>query len=559
MLCAALLPLAAGDWYVCLGSFRVAANAQNLSVLLNERGLPNAVTRHGDGPDTLYRVVYERPFADRDEARIFKNGLLGDSRVRSLGISGLWICEAEIGEPQEAVGQSAQAPEKIDDKQDTTEILQKNDDDQIPVSDEKPFSLKVRSYKEEHPAVQNSERLRERDIDAYVVRTYDDSAYFSFDVHAGAFATAEESADTEAALAALGIDGATLSDYTEIKEKMRRYDEVVQQDKVLFETAEDASLPDFSEAVRVCLTDLPVNKNFLIESIAIVDFETFAAAGGRNLNRFRSLATPGDLNLDSFESLTTEDGIRAISKAVYFDDLFGKRVEVSVAKRAEPLPDTNFTAEMQFSLPDGDVLYAHIVSDGTVRTIDGINTDRTLLIKIDAHDFSDEEFTAFMNNAWADSATVIYPQLRKSLCVLPKNADNRHFVAFTLAHVKESYAVAKHYANWATPRVGHWMSSGYFLQGNEGIKVRFFDMDYEHNAQRINEMFMAANSRSVLSNNNHSATVKGTDAWYVESDGIKQISFAIKSFCVAIDTSLDSSIGESGLNDFASDLLIWEQ
>ena len=112
MLCAALLPLAAGDWYVCLGSFRVAANAQNLSVLLNERGLPNAVTRHGDGPDTLYRVVYERPFADRNEARIFKNGLLGDSRVRALGISGLWICEAEIDEPQEAVGQSAQPLKK---------------------------------------------------------------------------------------------------------------------------------------------------------------------------------------------------------------------------------------------------------------------------------------------------------------------------------------------------------------------------------------------------------------------------------------------------------------
>ena len=305
MLCAALLPLAAGDWYVCLGSFRVAANAQNLSVLLNERGLPNAVARHGDGPDTLYRVVYERPFADRDEARIFKNGLLGDSRVRALGISGLWICEAEIDEPQEALGQSAQTPEKIDDKQDTTEILQKNDGEQVSVSDEKPFSLKVRSYKEEHPAVQNSERLRENDIDAYVVKTYDDDEYFSFDVHAGAFATPEESADTEAALAALGINDATLSDYGEIKDKIRRYDEVVQQDDVVFETADNATMPEFSAAVRTCLADLPVNKNFLIESIIIVDFDTLAEALEVMTSSSRSQRQTGFTRCQKPSTLTT--------------------------------------------------------------------------------------------------------------------------------------------------------------------------------------------------------------------------------------------------------------
>ena len=546
MLCAALLPLAAGDWYVCLGSFRVAANAQNLSVLLNERGLPNAVTRHGDGPDTLYRVVYERPFADRDEARIFKNGLLGDSRVRSLGISGLWICEAEIDEPQEAVGQSAQPPEKIDDKQDTTEILQKNDDEQIPVSDEKPFSLKVRSYKEEHPAVQNSERLRERDIDAYVVRTYDDSAYFSFDVHAGAFATAEESADTEAALAALGIDGATLSDYTEIKEKMRRYDEVVQQDKVLFETAEDASLPDFSEAVRVCLTDLPVNKNFLIESIAIVDFETL---------------TDSDIASGRFSVLAPAEGIRALAMAVYRDDLFGKRVEVTVAECAVPLPppeDVPGGEAVQFALPGDDVLHAHIAADRNIWTVEGMNTERTLLIKIDAYDFSDDEFDAFMSNAWADSAAVIYPQLRKSLCVLPKNADKRRFAAFTLGRVNESYAEKKGYADWAIPIVGHWEASGYFLQDGEEVSVSFFDMDYEHNARRIHGIFMDEHEDGIISSQNHPAKVNGSDAWYVVFSG-KEISFSIKSFIVAVDTDFSASLAEDDLITFASDLLIWEQ
>ena len=540
LLCAILLSLAmfyasAGEWYVCIGSFKIAANAQRFSDALRGRGLPLAVTLNEDGETPLYRVVYDRPFESRNDARSFRNELLEDERILSLGIKGLWICEAE----------SAMRPGQAEPQD---EVLQKNDETSLPISDEKPFSLKVRSYKEEHPAVQNSERLRENDIDAYVVKTYDDDEYFSFDVHAGAFATPDESADTEAALAALGIDGATLSDYGEIKEKMRRYDEVVQQDDVVFETAENATMPEFSAAVRTCLADLPVNKNFLIESITIVDFETLAEAAG---------------GYEQFKSLATEDGIRALAMAIYRDDLFGKRVEVRVVECSAPLPEMSesFGEAVQFALPGDDVLRAHITADRNIRTVKGMNTERTLLVKIDAYDFSDDEFDAFMNNAWADSATVIYPQLRKSLCVLPKNADGRHFAAFTLSHLAQSYAVIKHYANWAIPRVGHWIAEGYFLQGNEKIKVSFFDMDYAYNAQKVHEMFMNEKRNRIISDSNHPATVNGVDAWYLKSlsGSLKSIDFSIKSFAVGIYVDINSSLNEDDLHAFASDLLIWEQ
>ncbi|MBD5427453.1 MAG: SPOR domain-containing protein, partial [Treponema sp.] len=217
ILCAALFCLAtaiapADGWYVCLGSFTSADNAQQFSAVLTKRGLPNAVSVHTVAGKTLYRVLYDKSFERRDEARIFRGGLLDDPRVRLLRLSGLWICEANPDGEKTAAG----------------EVLQKNDEATLPVSEEKPYSLKVRSYKEEHPAQQSSERLRANNIDAYVVKTYDDDAYFSFDVHAGAFATPDESAETANALAALGIEDATLSEYADIKEKMLRYDEVVQ-------------------------------------------------------------------------------------------------------------------------------------------------------------------------------------------------------------------------------------------------------------------------------------------------------------------------------------------
>ena len=530
ILCAALFCLAiasapADGWYVCLGSFTSADNARQFSAVLTKRGLPNAVSVHKAAGKTLYRVLYDKPFERRDEARIFRGGLLDDPRIRLLRLSGLWICEANPGGEKTAAG----------------EALQKNDGATLPVSEEKPYSLKVRSYKEEHPAQQSSERLRANNIDAYVVKTYDDDAYFSFDVHAGAFATPDESAETADALAALGIEDAALSEYADIKEKMLRYDEVVQQDNVVFETAENATLPEFSEAVRTCLADLPVNKNFLIESITIADFETLARADGGRLG--------------SFKELSQETGADALARAVYRDDLFGKRVEVCVMERAAHFADFPGESTVQFALPGDDVLYATVASDGNVRTISGMNADTTLYVKIDAYDFSEDEFTAFMNNAWSDSATVIYPQLRKSLCVLPKKAAGRDFAAFTLSRVDESYAESKNYADWAIPIVGHWNASGYFLQDGLEVSVDFFDMDYAHNAQRNQEMFNAAHRRGILTDNNHPVTVHETDAWYFN----EEISFSIKSFSVAVDTDSNSSLNEDDLNAFASELLIWEQ
>ncbi|MDE7384073.1 MAG: hypothetical protein K2M99_09355, partial [Treponemataceae bacterium] len=253
------------------------------------------------------------------------------------------------------------------------------------------------------------------------------------------------------------------------------------------------------------------------------------------------------------------------AKAVYLDDLFGKRVEVCVIESAETFSERDFDidgkngTEVQFSLTGDNILYAHISSDDTVRSIAGLNANKTLFITIDAYDFSEDEFEQFLNNAWSDSAMVIYPQLRKSLCILPKTREGRKFAAFTLSRVDKSYAVEKGYAEWAIPIVGHWEASGYFLQDDEEFSVAFFDMDYAHNAQKIHGMFMDEKRYIFSSNNNHPTTVHETDAWYLKNLTNKEISFSIKSFIVAVDTDINSSIEEDELNAFASELTIWEQ
>ncbi|MDE6736347.1 MAG: hypothetical protein K2J50_02455, partial [Treponemataceae bacterium] len=155
--------------------------------------------------------------------------------------------------------------------------------------------------------------------------------------------------------------------------------------------------------------------------------------------------------------------------------------------------------------------------------------------------------------------TVIYPQLRKSVCGLPKKAAGRDFAAFTLSRVDESYAKERSYADWAIPIVGHWEASGYFLQGDEEVEVGFFDMDYAHNAQKVHGMFMDEKSNLIVSDNNHLTTVRETDAWYLKNFNNKEISFSIKSFIVAVDTDDYASLNEDDLTAFASELLVWEQ
>lgn len=500
--CAALfvfsiLHLTAENWYVCLGSFKIESNAEKFSSVLEQNGLSNIIASYENAQGVLYRVLYERSFEKSEEAWIFRNGLQADKRVRALGISGLWICkEAQAEKSEDAMTVESEKKE---------EPLQKNEEE-IPVSEEKPYSLKVRSYKEQNPAQQSSERLRENKIDAYVVKTYDDKEYFSFDVHAGAFASPDESAEIKDALEALGIEGSELSEYSEIKEKMKRYDEVIQNEEVVFEDAEDTEFPEFSASVRACLSDLPVNKNFFIESIKIIDFDF--------------LEKPADNSLRQFREISDTENARALAKAVYYDDLFRKRVEVSVAEGdfSTDAPKDGETA--QFALPHGDILDAVIFFEDNVRTIFGLNKGKSIRIEIKAHGFSEDEFSVFMNNAWSDSASLIYPQLRKSLRVFPKAAETgREFVAFTLEKVDESYAEEKGFADWAIPIVGHWKAEGFFLQENESFSISFFDMDYDHNARRIHGMFMDAHQSTSFTEGNHPASVNGVEGWYVEFFG----------------------------------------
>lgn len=132
---------------------------------------------------------------------------------KKLNLTGLWICQARKPENKKVV-------EKIVEKPVKPVVLEENKNE-IPVSEEKPYSVLVHSYKEEQAAENGKKRLKENQIDSFILKTFDEKSYFSFDLHSGAFDSPEEAEPLQEKLEELGIEDTKIADYEKEKEKVQ--------------------------------------------------------------------------------------------------------------------------------------------------------------------------------------------------------------------------------------------------------------------------------------------------------------------------------------------------
>lgn len=87
----------ADDWYVCVGSYSSIDNASELVYSLQKKGINTFVYEFTkDNGTKLYRVLVDEPFDSRDKSRIRRDQLENDDAIKSLRISGLWICQASV-------------------------------------------------------------------------------------------------------------------------------------------------------------------------------------------------------------------------------------------------------------------------------------------------------------------------------------------------------------------------------------------------------------------------------------------------------------------------------
>ena len=309
-------------WFVCLGSFKIKQNADNRVAELGKYNIPCFVYETKSDGQVLYRVLFDEQYDDRDVARAARNKLNNKTVTSRLGINGLWICTAERAEPVAIV---VPEPEPVPVSPASSEVvLQENKTDSIPLSEEKPYSVLVRTYKEEYAAENTKDRLAEDEIEAYILGKYDDKTLFSFDVHAGAFETEEETEDLIEKLEEIGIEDIELSDYNEIADSVEKFDEMVKTQTVVYDSGEETIPTIIPVAVQKCINEFPLNKDFQIEEITIIDLDN---------TDYDTVSTKIQETINLFTTDISQ--ANAISVTVYKDELFGKAVGVLIAQDDE--------------------------------------------------------------------------------------------------------------------------------------------------------------------------------------------------------------------------------
>ena len=548
----------AEEVFVCVGSFKNPKNAENLVKNLENLGTESFIFETQVNNQTLFRVLLSDAFDSKEKARNFRNSVENADFAKNLNLTGLWICQAHKPENKKivetAVEEIIEAPVKP--------IVLEENKNEIPVSEEKPYSVLVHSYKEEQAAENGKKQLKENEIDSFILKTFDEKSYFSFDLHSGAFESPEEAEPLQEKLEELGIEDTKIADYEEEKEKVQKYDEIIKTQPVSYDFGNN-EIPDiYSVPVANIIRQFPINKNFAFENLMIFDFDNL-----------RSM----DKELPSLDEVSDIIGngekLHALSIASYKDDLFNKNVKIFIFSSDEnALPDIldlkkNFQEDalpekgedskirdMQFQLKDG-ILNSLILKSDENYIFFGVNEKRDLAVLMSTEDFSESQFEVFLNNFENDSSLLIYPQIRRTLLVLPKKTEiERKFLSFTLEKVDDSYAESKGYADWAIPIVGHWNAKAIFNQEDEIVSVGFFDLDYDYNAKRVHQMFM---DDHITTEKSHASTVKNADSWFVEVwDTTREVSFSTKSYIIAVDSY---DLDEEELVKLSDELQIWEK
>ena len=601
-----LTGLSAKSWFVCAGSFTKPDLAEERCKILSSNGHTSFIdkSRNGDG-DWIYRVFFYDTAMIRDDARARKDQLLKSKVVIENGLTDLWICEADmpdiegpevflavepvveaaavsepVVEPAAAVEPVVEAAAVIEPVAEPAVVFEQvvepaavieqavepavepekvvlETNEEVPLSEENPFSALVRSYREEEKAVSDRDRLKKQDINAYVLKKYDDKAFFKFDLHAGAFKTEEEAEDYIEELEEKGITGSEVSDYEEFAEDLAKYDEVVAKEEVTLNTGAYEMPEVISENVRMCISQFPITRDFQIVKAKILDCANLRNSGESPSTFITNLP-------DNFIDLEKVD---ALSYARYRDELFNKELTVYVFQAENEIPgiDTvyDYKAEgakkKDFQINYG-VLHSFVLSEyDTDVFLFGYTDDRKIGIVMSAKNFTENAFDAFMNSSYSDSSLLLYPQIRRTFYVLPHKTDTeRNFLAYSLSKVNESYAEERGYVDWSIPIVGRWCAASYFEQNEETVSLSFIDLDYDYNAQKVHGMFMREKEGIVISESNKPVDVNREKGWYLSSRSLNELSFAYSSYIISVNGKYPGGAELPELYELAEDLNIWK-
>ncbi|MBB5224948.1 SPOR domain-containing protein [Treponema ruminis] len=602
--------LFAEGYHVCVASYKNLKNAETMVQKLEKQSMAAFISESKVKNQNYYRVLLSKEFKKIEDARKYRDEVKKYSFVKELGLKGFWVCEGKkmpvakpaplppppkqapkpapkpepkvIPAPEPLPPPPAPLPEPIPEPPvvevapepepapapvpevpveaaepapevppviivEEPKTLDKNE--KAVLSEETPYSVLVRSYKYNQFAENDSSRLKELGFEPYLLNTFDEKSFFAFNIHVGAFANREEAEALCSQFTDAGIADTQVSDFREIQDKIKKYDEVIANENVTFDDGRKEVPAGLSESVEKLVKLFPANKNFPIQDIFILDFDNYRVSDTK--------PDAASAIIDYFDG---EEGVHAALLAKYRDELYRKEVSVFLAD-AENFPKDEVTGEvenMQFGANDG-VFECELYENAGEWILSGQNIAQKLFVKVTTKDFVKEDFINFLIDSFSDGSLSLYPQMRRSFFVLPdKNPElARDFICFSFKKVAEDYASERGNVDWALPIVGHSLAKTYYVQNNNLFCFGFYDLDYDFNARNVHRQFMDAKNKVELSDVNQPVEVNGMEGWYLVNTSQKEVSFSTKSYVITIDSEPTSSFSKEDLVQQGKDLKIW--
>ena len=578
------LSLFAEGYHVCVASYRQQKNAEAMVQKLEKQSMAAFVSESKIKGQDYYRVLLSKEFKKIEDARKYRDEVKNYSFVKELGLKGFWVCQGErmkVSKPAPApkpapVVKQTPAPKpapKIEVKPEAKtepipeppvknvepipeppvaepepQLLDKNE--KAVLSEETPYSVLVRSYKYNQFAENDSRRLKELGFDSYLLNTFDDQTFFAFNIHVGAFASREEAETLCSQFNDAGIADTEVSDFREIQGKIKKYDEVLASENVTIDDGRRDIPTSISPSIEKLVKQFPANKDFPIQEISILDFDNY-----------RMSDIKPEMAAQILDYIGAEESVHSALLAKYRDELYRKEVTVFFAA-ADSFKKDDAIGEvenMQFGSNAG-VFDCELYENAGEFILYGENIAEKMFVRITSRDFSKEDFINFLIDSFNDGSLALYPQMRRSLYVLPDETPSasRDFVCFSFKNVGENYANDRGNANWAMPIVGHSLAKTFYNQNSELVCIGFYDLDYDFNAKNVHKHFVDAKKDVAVSESNQPISVNGSEGWYLVNTTQREISFSTKSYVIAVDSEPKGNISKEQLIELGCDLKVWD-
>lgn len=426
-----------------------------------------------------------------------------------------------------------------------TDSLKVNYAEDVAFSEEKPYTLFVRSYRDSKRAEYDKKRLEMLDSQPSVIKTYSEAKGFLFNLYAGAFETEEEAEELAKSLEKLGIENTEIQNYNLIYSSIKKYNDFVLNTTITAFNLENARIPDSLNAdIQSCIKDFPLNNDYEIEEMIIYDVKNIIAD-----------EVDDEWTQDLENYIYQKERVTAAVTSILKDPLYGNSLTVYVQKgKAFNTEEIKTETERKITIGIEDYL-GFISEEDDIYTFTGINADNDLLIKIVADNLTDIQFNTYLTTVFAQNELYNNSSFKNSIASIAKaNLEKgRKFETCLIGKIKEEDA-REIYGDYAKTVSGNTWIWSYFSQDDEQIESISLNLIYDWLSEKYYDDFMNKQMELQISETNRPSFVPFVDSWYYKeaSEQLIQLSAKVKSFFI-VASAFEDPFTERDLVYFIED------